>query len=107
MCRVLEVHPSGYYAWRRRPESDRALENRRLSGLIEQYWRESGRVYGHRRLHQDLRDAGERCGRHRLLRLMHRAGLRAEVGCRQPMNAGILREQEVSTEIGAIHRCRA
>jgi len=59
--------PGGDYAWRRRPESDRALENRRLSGLIEQYWRESGRVYGHRKLHQDLRDAGERCGRHRVL----------------------------------------
>ena len=83
MCRVLEVHPSGYYAWRRRPESDRALENRRLSGLIEKYWRESGKVYGHRKLHQDLRDAGERCGRHRVLRLMRRAGLRAEVGCRR------------------------
>ena len=30
MCRVLEVSPSGYYAWRSRPESPRALANRRL-----------------------------------------------------------------------------
>jgi hypothetical protein len=30
MCRVLQVSPSGYYAWRSRPESSRALANRRL-----------------------------------------------------------------------------
>jgi hypothetical protein len=30
MCRVLEVSPSGYYAWLNRPESHRARENRRL-----------------------------------------------------------------------------
>jgi len=83
MCRVLEVHPSGYYAWRRRPESDRALEDKRLSGLIEKFWKESGKVYGHRKLLQILRDAGEHCGRHRVLRLMRRAGLRGKISRRR------------------------
>ena len=30
MCRVLEVSPSGYYAWRGRPESARSATNRQL-----------------------------------------------------------------------------
>ena len=33
MCRVLDVSPSGFYAWLHRPESARAQANRRL--LVE------------------------------------------------------------------------
>jgi len=32
MCKVLKIHPSGYYAWRVNPESLRAKEDRRLLG---------------------------------------------------------------------------
>ena len=34
MCRVLEVTPSGYYAWLKQPQSHRAAENARLVKLI-------------------------------------------------------------------------
>lgn len=33
MCRMLDVSPSAYYAWRARPESRRVSEDRRL--LVE------------------------------------------------------------------------
>ncbi len=84
LCRLLEVHPSGYYAWRNRPRSQRAIANERLTGLIKQFWLESGGIYGYRKIHSDLRDIGERCGKHRVRRLMCAAGLRAQVGYRRP-----------------------
>jgi putative transposase len=80
MCRVLGVHRSGYYAWRRTPLSGRAKEDGRLLGLIKQCWLESGGVYGQRKLALELRDLGERCSRHRTGRLMKSEGLRALVG---------------------------
>jgi len=84
LCRWLEVHPSGYYAWRNRPRSQRAIANERLTGLIKQFWLESGGIYGYRKIHSDLHSVGERCGKHRVRRLMSAAGLRAQVGYRRP-----------------------
>ena len=83
MCRVMQVHPSGYYGWRRRPESLRTREDRRLLGSIKQAWLESGGVYGYRKIYDDLQELGERCGKHRVARLMRREGLRAQVGYRR------------------------
>jgi putative transposase len=82
MCRVLEVHPSGFYAWLKEPRSRRSREDQRQTGLIKQSWLESGCVYGYRKVHDDLRDLGEPCGKHRVHRLMRLAGLRAQVGYR-------------------------
>jgi len=42
ICRVLGVSPSGYYAWRRRPESGRAVANRALPAEIRAVHAESG-----------------------------------------------------------------
>jgi len=80
MCRVLGVHRSGYYAWRRQSASGRKREDDRLLGLIKHHWLASGGVYGYRKVTVDLRESGEACSRHRVLRLMQREGLRAEVG---------------------------
>jgi putative transposase len=84
LCQLLEVHPSGYYAWRKVPRSAREIEDERLTGLIKQFWLESGGIYGYRKIHRDLRDIGERCGKERVRRLMKQAGLRAQVGYRRP-----------------------
>jgi putative transposase len=84
LCRLLEVHPSGYYAWQKQPRSARTIVNQRLTGLIKQFWLESGGVYGYRKIHYDLRDVGEQCGENRVYRLMRAAGLRAQVGYRRP-----------------------
>lgn len=80
MCEALQVHRSGYYAWLKSPMSPRSLEDARHTQLIEQSWRESGGVYGYRKVHDDLRELGERCGKHRTHRLMRLAGLRSQTG---------------------------
>ena len=76
ICRVLEVSVSGYYAWRSRPESARSQANRALLEDIRLAHAESGGAYGAPRVHAVLRGHGRRVGRHRVARLMRRAGLR-------------------------------
>jgi putative transposase len=88
LCDLLDVHPSGYYAWRRQPKSRRQKTDDRLTGLIKQFWLESGGVYGYRKIHEDLREYGERCGPNKVHRLMRLAGLKAQVGYRKPRHRG-------------------
>lgn len=77
MCRLLDLHPSGYYAWCKTPECGRAIDDRRLLGHIRHAWLESGGVYGYRKVCDDMRDLGESCGANRLMRT---EGLRAQRG---------------------------
>jgi putative transposase len=83
MCRLLGVHRSGFYAWRREPRCRRALEDDRQTGLIKQFWIESGGIYGYRKVHDDMREIGEACGKHRVHRLMRLAGIRSQTGYRR------------------------
>ncbi|HDY8692020.1 TPA: IS3 family transposase [Klebsiella pneumoniae] len=84
LCRVLDVHPSGFYAWLQQPHSKRHQVDLRLTGQIKQFWLESGCVYGYRKIHVDLRDSGQQCGVNRVWRLMKRVGIKAQVGYRSP-----------------------
>lgn len=75
MCRVLQVHRSGFYAWQREPLSRRAREDQRLEIKIKQFWMESGCNYGYRNITLDLQEAGETCGKNRVLRLMRKMNI--------------------------------
>ena len=77
LCLTLKIHPSGYYAWKAAPQSPRAKDDQRLLGLLKQAWLESGGVYSYRKLTLDMRDLGERCGKHRVARLLKLEGLRS------------------------------
>jgi transposase InsO family protein len=76
MCKTLEVSRSGFYAWLRRPESDHAREDRRLTALIRDIIDESRQTYGAPRVHRALQRRGQHCGLNRVARLMSAAGLR-------------------------------
>ncbi len=80
MCRVLRVHFSGFYAWLKEPLSLRAQDDERQTALIRQAWSDSGRVYGYRKLTDDLRDQGEQVSENRVARLASLAGILAQVG---------------------------
>lgn len=54
MCRMLQVHPSGFYAWFKEPLSQRAQEDARQTKLVKKAWKDSGKVYGYRKIHDDL-----------------------------------------------------
>lgn len=76
MCSVLGLSASGYYAWRARPESQRAAANRALLDDIRPIHAESSGTYGSPRVHAVLRGHGRRVGRSRIEQLMRHAGLR-------------------------------
>ncbi len=78
MCRVLEVSVSGYYAWCQGCPSERSKANAELSTQIELVYRTHRRVYGSPRVHAVLKTQGINCGRKRIVRLMHQAGLSAK-----------------------------
>ncbi|BDB69369.1 hypothetical protein Cthiooxydans_17810 [Comamonas thiooxydans] len=48
--------------------------------MLKQAWLESGGVYDYRKLTLDMRDLGERCGKHRVARLLKADGLRSQTG---------------------------
>ena len=82
MCRLLDVAPSGYYAWLQQPVSNRAQEDARLLRLIRASFAASHGVYGAPRIFLDLREAGETCSKHRVARLMRVNKIRAFAGYR-------------------------
>ena len=74
-ARMLGVSRSGFHAWRRRPPSERALSDARLTERIREIHKKSRESYGARRIDLELRDEGVRVGRKRVERLMRAAGL--------------------------------
>ena len=76
MCRVLDVSPSGYYAWRKRPLSARARTDVELTAQIEAIERDSRGTYGAPRVHAELAAQGTHVGRKRVALALEQAGLR-------------------------------
>ena len=106
LCRALEVSPSGFYAWCRRPESAHAQRDRQLRVLIRASQEASRCRYGSPRVHEDLIDQGVPISRKRVVRLMQAEGLKARVRKRfrcttmsehdQPVAANVLGQNFVA-----------
>jgi transposase InsO family protein len=75
MGRVLEVSPSGDYAWRHRGPSARAQQDAQLSRQIQTIHTRSRGTYEVPRVHTELAEEETRVGRKRVARLMRVLGL--------------------------------
>jgi transposase InsO family protein len=75
-CRLLDVTRAGFYAWKTRPLSPRAIRQAMLTDLIRDVHATSRGTYGAPRVHAELRIGREIIvGRHLVARLMRQAGL--------------------------------
>ena len=83
LCGVLGVSRAGYYAWKDRSPSPRAMRDVQLSEQIAEIHAESQGTYGWPRVHAELRHRGVRASRKRVARLMRRAGLSGLVSRRK------------------------
>lgn len=76
MCPLLAVSPSGYYAWCKRPPSERAIADERLLLNIRIAHAKSDGDYGAPRVQRELKDDGIHVGTKRVARLMREDGLK-------------------------------
>jgi putative transposase len=77
LCRVLKVSRSGFYAWCRRPPSNRTRANDRLLQQIRRVHLASRENYGAIKTWQALRVLGETCSLNRVARLRQAHGIEA------------------------------
>ena len=119
LCRVLGVSRSGYYAWAKKAARDeqepRGTGETRLRLEIRAAYRRSGGTYGSPRVHQELQEAGIRCGKRRVERIMRAEGLRATQPPRSrpkttdsvhtlPVAPNLLARRFSVTEAGGVNR---
>lgn len=97
ICEVLDVSPSGYYSWLRRPPSARACYDEELMTDIRRSFADSAGTYGVRRVWPDLQDWGHTVGRERVARLMRHLQLVAQPKKRRrPVDQGERRESAIA-----------
>ena len=70
LCRALSVSPAGFYAWRHRPESQRAKDDCLLALKVAEAYKRGWGKYGSPRVHRELKKQGIAVGRKRVIRLM-------------------------------------
>ena len=80
-CRVLDVSTSGFYAFKSRPPSQRAIRHAWLTDLIVEVHQRSPSTYGALRVHAERRlGRGILVGHNAVALLMRRAGLAGATG---------------------------
>lgn len=108
MCRVLRVTRSGFYEWRKRPVSERAVRQRKLAEKATRIFHASGRSYGSPRIQEELELQGERFNVKTIAKTMKETGLYALQGRRfrpqttqsdheYPIAPNLLEQQFVAT----------
>jgi transposase InsO family protein len=79
ICRVLEVSRSGFFAWLKRPVSNRELRQRELIKKIRVAHQENRELYGSPRVHRALLIGGQAVSRNTVAKLMRQSKIRAKI----------------------------
>ena len=77
MCKALRVSPSGYYHWRNRPPSARAIHHHQVLADIKRVHSDKNGIYGYRRVYEQLLADGVDCSESAVYYLMRKNGIRA------------------------------
>ncbi|GIL29170.1 transposase [Actinocatenispora comari] len=75
MCAWLDVSKSGYYDWRKRPQSATAARRKELMTLVQKAFDDADGRYGYRRIHAQLAHWGRHCTPELVRALMRQLGL--------------------------------
>jgi transposase InsO family protein len=78
-CRILNVSRSGFYEWKKRPESERTKETLELSKRILEIHKESRGTYGMPRILKKLNTEGKKLGKNRVVKIMKKLNISGEI----------------------------
>ena len=79
MCRVLKISTSGYYDSLKRRPCEQLVRRRSIAQAAAVSYFESNRIYGHRKVHEDLLAEGVICCRETVRRIMRNIGLYSRI----------------------------
>jgi transposase InsO family protein len=79
MCKVLKVSDSGYYGNLVRPHSAASQRRVNIAQAAAKFYFESERIYGYRKVYEDLRHADIDCCQETVRRIMRQIGLFSRV----------------------------
>ncbi len=80
MCRVLGVHPSGFYRWRNAPVSRAERRRERISILVKDTYEEYEAAYGAPRITQEFNELGHKCSLNYVAKIMQEQRIVARNG---------------------------
>jgi len=104
LCQVLGVTRAGFYAWKRRAPSPRALADVELRALVGRVFADSHETYGAPRIQAELADEhGLRVSQKRVARLMRELGI-AGVSRRRKGVRTTVRTREVAAATDLVRR---
>jgi len=79
MCRVLKASISGYYDSLKRPPSQQLLRRKSIAQAAARSYFESNRIYGYRKVHDDLLEENIKCCKETVRRIMRDIGLHSRI----------------------------
>ena len=79
MCDVLQTSTSGYYGWLEHKPSTQRQRRGHIAQAAARFYFESERIYGYRKIYEDLRQANIDCCRETVRRIMSQIGLFSRV----------------------------